>query len=144
MWMISLWLTHVCQFYTCKLSDWSGCFSGNQVAMWWEPDSHVALSLNRVLTLTILQFMNSFPNLVGASHVFNFRLTGSFQFYFQTYSLVAFHHLLPGRSLYMSNTFGALPVPAAPVQTHPLECLSFDFDYECVRCQLINPFLAQL
>ena len=44
----------------------------------------------------------------------------------------------------MSDTIGALPVPAAPVQTHPLERLSLDFDYERVRCQLINPFLAQL
>ena len=44
----------------------------------------------------------------------------------------------------MSDTFGALPIPAAPVQTHPLECLSLDFDYEHVHCQLINPFLAQL
>ena len=112
--------------------------------MWWEPDSHVALSLNRVLSPTIFQFVHSLPKLASISRVFNFRLTGSFQFYFQTYSLVTFRLLLPGSSLYMSDTIGALPVPAAPVQTHPLERLSLDFDYERVRCQLINPFLAQL
>jgi hypothetical protein len=44
----------------------------------------------------------------------------------------------------MSDTVGALPVPAVPVQTHPLERLSLDFDYEHICCQLINPFLAQL
>jgi hypothetical protein len=142
--VISLWLTHVCQLYTCKLPDWFGCISENRVAMWWEPDSHVALSLNRVLSPTIFQFVHSLPKLASISRVFNFRLTGSFQFYFQTYSLVTFRLLLPGRSLYMFDTIGALPVPAAPVQTHPLERLSLDFDYEHVHCQLINPFLAQL
>jgi hypothetical protein len=44
----------------------------------------------------------------------------------------------------MSNTFGTLPVPAVPVQSYPLEYLSFDFDYKCVHCQLINPFLAHI
>jgi hypothetical protein len=74
----------------------------------------------------------------------NFQWMDNFQFYFQAYSLVAFHHLLPGISFYMSDMFGALPVPAVPVQSHPLEHLLLDFDYKHIHCQLINPFLAHI
>jgi hypothetical protein len=44
----------------------------------------------------------------------------------------------------MSDMFGTLPVRAVPVQTHPLEHLSLDFNYKHVCCQLINLFLAQI